>query len=234
MDSTTTNTDQTKKIVIGLLFCAVVGFIIYVIVTKNDKKTFTVNVNEEDNTTTTTKEDNTTTTTTEDPPTSTVVEEEKKMNVTQISNEYILENYKKPMLKHKELNVIEHGNFVILQETSDILKHLQLNAVMTSMYFPNLHVYVVRGIYGESIVNCFVDAKTLEFVRVASDYTGDSVLQSSGKKQKPNEPLLEILKYDDSKKYFPASLQQMIIDQSDSFYKRTTINTYGVDSKRLY
>ena len=245
MDSSdTTNTkSNNKKIIVAVLIVAVI-IIIIAVVSKNNKS-FTV-TNEDVVDPTTSNEDAVDPTTSNedvvDPITSNedvvdpqiTTENVKNMNIHDISNMYILKNYKKPMLTNKETNLIEHGNFVVLQESSDVLERIQLNVVTTSMYFPNLHIYVVRGIYGESIVNCFVDAKTLEFVRVNSDYTGDSVLQSSGKKQKPNEPLQQVLKYNDAKKYFPPQLQQMISERAESFLQRTTMNTNGVDSKRLY
>jgi hypothetical protein len=233
------NIKYLKNFVLAFLLCGIVAAVV-IIILKQKKSKF--NAEEKvvsPKSVPIDKTEATTETTTEATPTieniDTVIEvDDEPQTVVKISQEYVLENYEKPMLKNRVTNVIENGRFVILQESSDVLQRAQLNTVLTSMYFPSLHIYVVRGIYGESIVNCFVDAKTLEFVRVNSDYTGDSVLQSSGNKRKPNEPLEEILKMDNSKQYYPDFLQKMISENEASFLQRTTMNTYGVDSKRLY
>ncbi len=170
------------------------------------------------------KESNESTTTTTEP---------LPLTINEIASKYILTNYLKPMLTNNETNVITHGKFVILDESSDILQELSLNIVLSTMYFEDLHIYVIRGIKGESLQHCYIHSKTLDNVCIPQDYTTEPEFKQIIKKNKSNEPLNDVLQFDDSKKYYPLNLQSLIEFNAKSFLQRTTMNLNGIDSKRV-
>jgi hypothetical protein len=224
VEKKTTNTSMSMGVkIIGVIIVIAIIVLIVVFTLKNKKK-FAV---ETPLLTTTSTVGNVTT------PIEEIRSQTQELKLNDIATKFILPNYTEPLLKNIETNQVIQGKFVILDESSDIIQELSANIVLSTMYFDVLQLYVIRCMRNESLQHCYIHSKTLENVCIPQDYSLEPELTKNIKPKKQNEPLQNVLKYDDSKKYYPPSLKPLIEYGQTSFLQRTTMNLNGVDSKRV-